>query len=539
MPCPGACRTSAAYLALLLAVVAAPGDATAATDRPQWIFAGLQDLGTGVPAEALERTELDLYAALRRADVARMVAQIARPEGGPVPAEAAGRLAEAARLLRRGLQSYLDMRMSASVRHLQGARDLFDAELQHMGDAAPFVRCSLYLTMSYLSDGKDDDADRVLAQLLRRYPEGDLPLSEFPPQLLARIERILEQVRGRANRRLLVDSDPSGAALWLDGNVGGRAPIAIEGLTPGDHALRLEAAGRAPLAEVLTLPEAGPPTKRSLRLEPVGVDLGAGALALASRVGGGEPALTAAARTLAKEAGVTAIVFGWLVLEDEGGLRLTAARYDAALGRFRVVATFAHAPDEAGRIAAVDHVVGALIQERPEPGSEEARAAFFSPAATEATVPIELGLRATASAGPGLGWASGVSDPGLAPVPLAVFLEVGSQIHGAFDLSLLGRLQFLEPTAALLLPRLGWRPGGPRAPLRLSVGIPFGRLRQTIVDTETEHPGDAGFTGIAFAASAEMPIAPSLALVGEALLLQLLPDQTLHADLHLGITARF
>jgi hypothetical protein len=441
MPCPGACRTSAAYLALLLAVVAAPGDATAATDRPQWIFAGLQDLGTGVPAEALERTELDLYAALRRADVARMVAQIARPEGGPVPAEAAGRLAEAARLLRRGLQSYLDMRMSASVRHLQGARDLFDAELQHMGDAAPFVRCSLYLTMSYLSDGKDDDADRVLAQLLRRYPEGDLPLSEFPPQLLARIERILEQVRGRANRRLLVDSDPSGAALWLDGNLVGRAPIAIEGLTPGDHALRLEAAGRAPLAEVLTLPE--------------------------------------------------------------------------------------------------DHVVGALIQERPEPGSEEARAAFFSPAATEATVPIELGLRATASAGPGLGWASGVSDPGLAPVPLAVFLEVGSQIHGAFDLSLLGRLQFLEPTAALLLPRLGWRPGGPRAPLRLSVGIPFGRLRQTIVDTETEHPGDAGFTGIAFAASAEMPIAPSLALVGEALLLQLLPDQTLHADLHLGITARF
>jgi TonB family protein len=104
----------------------------------------------------------------------------------------------------------------------------------------------------------------------------------------------------RAN--LVVDSDPSGAIVWLDGRPQGFTPLTLEGLRPGVHNVRLACRGYAPADVALTVgTEPHEPLK--FRLEPVAGAVAPAAVAPAAAV----PAPAPSAARVAASAPVRAV----------------------------------------------------------------------------------------------------------------------------------------------------------------------------------------------------------------------------------------
>jgi eukaryotic-like serine/threonine-protein kinase len=66
-----------------------------------------------------------------------------------------------------------------------------------------------------------------------------------------------------------IESEPSGAEVWLDDRSRGTAPVALPDLQPGRHKIRVEAAGYAPAELSLEIPPGAPPPPLRFVMEPV------------------------------------------------------------------------------------------------------------------------------------------------------------------------------------------------------------------------------------------------------------------------------
>ena len=519
---------AARLLTAALVFLAASPAAEAAPRPPRWLYVGVHAPDGDVPQEMLEELEWRLDQALRRSGVARIGTRIVVSGGGVEEVEAA--LAEADRLLDAGLARYLDMRMAAASRKLEKAWEVYDGLLPQAASPEPFVRCSLYLAMSYLAEGKKRLGRRILRRLLVRFSDADLPLSEFPPQLQEEVERL--QARTRASAALTLTTRPAGAVVFLNGRLVGRTPLRDRPIVPGQHALRLEAPGHVPAAEVLEVDAASAGAVRDLVLRPDPADGGALALIRARYVDVSGGALRTAAAHLARKADVTAVVVGWLARGPADRLVLAAGRFDAALGTYTAIAVAPAAPGELE--GAVDEVAGLLVVRRPPPASEAARRTFFGVTAAErreAAAP--LGMSLGVSLGGGAGWATDVTDPGVAHVPLVVRADLAWSPRPGMDAAVLGRFQPQEPVAALVMPAVRWYPGHGR--LYLAGGVPLGRIAHTVPDTETGRASVAGLGGLGLGTGAAVGLGGGLALFGEVLVMALYPDFTVHGDACVGV----
>ena len=71
----------------------------------------------------------------------------------------------------------------------------------------------------------------------------------------------------------LVQTDPPGAAVWVDGRDVGRSPVSVGQLEPGVHSMRVELAGHAPTGFEFTVVAGTPPGPWSFSLYPLSAPL--------------------------------------------------------------------------------------------------------------------------------------------------------------------------------------------------------------------------------------------------------------------------
>jgi serine/threonine-protein kinase len=71
----------------------------------------------------------------------------------------------------------------------------------------------------------------------------------------------------------LVQTQPPGAAVWVDGHDVGRSPVSVGELTPGTHAMRVELPGHAPTGFEFTVVAGTPPGPWSFSLYPLSAPL--------------------------------------------------------------------------------------------------------------------------------------------------------------------------------------------------------------------------------------------------------------------------
>jgi hypothetical protein len=198
-------------------------------------------------------------------------------------------------------------------------------------------------------------------------PRLELDPAAFSPDVRSAFQAA-RAARARAPQgTLLVGTEPTGASVFVDGELVGRTPLSTP-VAAGPHMLLVMGDGRLPVSSAATIP-AGSSATVALELSPLTGEEELGALRLLVETGAepGAQALAGAARRLDADAvvvvrpsGAQAVhavvagpVIGWAAFEQrgDGGGRLAALRRALAdVGRHvRGECSFEHLPPERGR----------------------------------------------------------------------------------------------------------------------------------------------------------------------------------------------
>ncbi len=451
----------------------------------------------------------------------------------PWPGEPAeGQMDEARAAFKKGEDAFLALDMREAAAAFEDAERRFDALLT----AHPFSlavhqslsRSAFFKVHALIQGRQRREGRKALSDLLSRHPLMEPDPGIFPPDFCDEVT---------AARRRLVRKDkvspvtlrltPPDALISVEGQ-----PLAAEGgaltapLPAGPSAIKVGWPGVGVQAmdfdpsgpggaaiDLLAWPEALPRTKAGVPASPALIEAlrGRGFESLIWITEGGPLGLDGPvifAHRLS-DGGLTAVVA--LSGEDPSA---AAVALGEALGT-RGVEVLRCAPD--GSVVedeALEDALEALVSVKVEggPGPEPSEGPR-----------VRLGLEL----GAGLGVATQVTNPGLAPTlmvlrpDLALILE-----SGRVDLGISGRLQLVD-FSALVEPYVRCRLGG----VNVRAGLGIGEINHRIVETENRRTSTQGFIGPTL--GLELPLGP--VVIGASLLAPLHPAPTIHVDLTIGL----
>ena len=162
------------------------------------------------------------------------------------PADAGG-CSEAQRcldLLRDGIVLLEAGRWEGASNLLEEAAAGLDGQPAHVHDLA---RAYVYLGVARLQVADSDETLQWFAEAQMRNPTLQLDPAEFPRDVM----ELWDEARDLGT--LLVDSEPSGAEVSVDGMARGRSPVGVAGLKPGEYRVTLAHDGYAGVSRMLTV----------------------------------------------------------------------------------------------------------------------------------------------------------------------------------------------------------------------------------------------------------------------------------------------
>ncbi|MEM9727631.1 MAG: PEGA domain-containing protein [Myxococcota bacterium] len=99
------------------------------------------------------------------------------------------------------------------------------------------VDTCLYLVRAKLAVGDEAGADAQASECVRLQTSVEPTWRMHPPQVVDRYQAAKDEPHDRS---ILVESDPSGCAVRVNGSLQGRTPLEVEGLYPGPYAVQVE-----------------------------------------------------------------------------------------------------------------------------------------------------------------------------------------------------------------------------------------------------------------------------------------------------------
>jgi hypothetical protein len=181
-----------------------------------------------VGAEASVRT------ALRGVPAVRVVI------AAPAPASAATR---AEPFLARAREHALAFEREAALASVNEAQVLLEREARDRADFDVLHRALAYRGLIEANLERPDAAREAFRAAAQLRPDAALDEAQFPPDLCALYREIAAQTRAEPPGALAVTTEPAGAAVRLDGEVVGTAPLTVHG-SPGRHFVRVDAPAR-------------------------------------------------------------------------------------------------------------------------------------------------------------------------------------------------------------------------------------------------------------------------------------------------------
>lgn len=159
---------------------------------------------------------------------------------GAVPAESLVRFRRVREQAEEGWRAYLRVAVENAQLRLAAARTEAEPLLAWPGGAEVYADVALRLGAVLGHLGRKSEAQAVLALALALDPERPISLAEFSPDVVEAVEAARRAPA--AMRRLRVETEPSGAAIRVDGAEVGRSPVEVE-VARGQHVV----IARAPL----------------------------------------------------------------------------------------------------------------------------------------------------------------------------------------------------------------------------------------------------------------------------------------------------
>lgn len=161
-------------------------------------------------------------------------------------AEGAVPLAQLARFravrdeIEQGVRAYKNVKLELAQQRLVAARLDAEAALELPGMVVLYAEATLRLGITFAQLGRQEEAHDAIALALALDPDRPITALEFAPDTIA----LIDTVRGmtRPSRKLAITTEPSHAALVVDGKDAGFSPATLE-LATGSHVV----IARAPL----------------------------------------------------------------------------------------------------------------------------------------------------------------------------------------------------------------------------------------------------------------------------------------------------
>lgn len=239
-------RTAVVALAALLADVAAPAVAGASTAEPAPPPAACRTRAVFVAVTGPDGSEVvefrrSVVDALLRDGCYRPVDPVASLEAGM--AVGLQRVESGKQALDQGQQAFLDMRVAPAIRFLEQAVEEFSAAFGHLSHPGPMVEALLILGAARAVNGDVAGARKAFVGALHLRPDADVSDVTALPEPAAAFGVAKSVVGAGRTGSLLVDSEPSGAEVHLDGTYVGATPYDQTAVPAGPHWVVLRKAG--------------------------------------------------------------------------------------------------------------------------------------------------------------------------------------------------------------------------------------------------------------------------------------------------------
>lgn len=198
---------------------------------------------------------------------------------------------------------------------LSSALDAYRAQASALTDIGEVQDAQALLAAVQFLTGKDEEGRKSLSSALSLAPNRALPLAQTSPLFSRVVEENRAALKGTAKETVLVESQPAGAEVLLDGVRVGRTPVEIAGVPAGPHWWKLTYPTGLVSAGFATVNAGKGTTKVSGKIEASTAEA-----RLLAALGGNrldESALSAA-KEIGKTAGAQALLVGTLGPHPQG-----------------------------------------------------------------------------------------------------------------------------------------------------------------------------------------------------------------------------
>jgi hypothetical protein len=161
--------------------------------------------------------------------------------------------AEALTQLGRGRQAYLALELDAAQRALEAATDQFQKAGPVLDSPEPFSQALMYLGATHVLAGNATAARAVFERYHAAFGELSPDARVFNPEVMAAWTQAGKTLSARAKGAIALEGAAATAEITLDGRVRARGASTLDGLAPGEHALRVAVLGAAPFFTTVTL----------------------------------------------------------------------------------------------------------------------------------------------------------------------------------------------------------------------------------------------------------------------------------------------
>ncbi len=158
-----------------------------------------------------------------------------------------------ASLLEQGKKAYDSLELDKAVSFLKKGERLIFSNPESPFKMDVFVQTLTYLGASSVFVGRKKQGLKFFKRLIAINPKAEIDAVLFPPSLCASFKKASRMLRKELRGEIFLDSDPSGAKIWLDGRPVGNTPQKVTGLLPGRHIVRMTHSGYTNTGKVIEL----------------------------------------------------------------------------------------------------------------------------------------------------------------------------------------------------------------------------------------------------------------------------------------------
>ncbi|MEZ4704652.1 MAG: PEGA domain-containing protein [Bdellovibrionota bacterium] len=151
-----------------------------------------------------------------------------------------------------GKEFYQNLDLNKAVQALNLSVKSYREGIASLRDNHYLLFSHLYLGMNLIFAGREKDGKKLIHEMVMLDSERktrELPIREFPPKIIEIHKSITKEVLERPSGKLLVQSQPDGAVVVVDGVEMGKTPIEVPDLPRGMHFLVVEKTGYKTISE--------------------------------------------------------------------------------------------------------------------------------------------------------------------------------------------------------------------------------------------------------------------------------------------------